>query len=66
MLAARSDLANASKETGHDELSVPGSPAVPLIAEEPAPSAHGAKEEIATAQTPERGADCGEMVPAGA
>ena len=53
ILAARSDLANASKETAHDELpvlSVPGSPAVPLVAEEPAPSAHGAKEEIVTAQ----------------
>jgi hypothetical protein len=52
ILAARSDLANASRETGHDELSVPGSPAVPLVAEEPAPSAHWAKEEIATAQNP--------------
>jgi hypothetical protein len=65
ILAARSDLANASKETAHDELPVPGSPAVPLVAEEPAPSARRGQRGTATAQTPERGADCGEMVPAG-
>ena len=46
ILAARSDLANASKETAHDELSVPGSPAVPLVAEEPAPSAHGPRRRF--------------------